>query len=87
MRSGSFPVCCTKARKFAVHSASILYKAAWLFSDIPVWVNQHTQMWHDLRLQTPYLNSDLNLLAWKTAKLSSTGFLGARTSGIYTIRS
>lgn len=32
-----------KHGKFAIHSASILYKEkAWLFSDIPVWVNQHT---------------------------------------------
>lgn len=71
--------------KFAIHSASILYKEkAGLFSGHSgMGKSTHTQMWHDL-LQTPYLNGDLNLLGWESGKIIVYGIPWCGTSGIYT---
>ena len=84
MRSGSFFLfAAQKHGKFAIHSASILYKEkAWLFSGHSgMGKSTHTQMWHDL-LQTPYLNGDLNLLAMENSKIiRPTGFHGAELPG------
>ncbi|WP_418405040.1 PqqD family protein [Blautia sp.] len=74
-----------KHGKFAIHSASILYKEkAWLFSGHSgMGKSTHTQMWHDL-LQTPYLNGDLNLLGMEDSKIIVYGIPWCGTSGIYT---
>ena len=74
-----------KHEKFAIHSASILYKEkAWLFSGHSgMGKSTHTQMWHDL-LQTPYLNGDLNLLGMESGKIIVYGIPWCGTSGIYT---
>lgn len=74
-----------KHGKFAIHSASILYKEkAWLFSGHSgMGKSTHTKMWHDL-LQTPYLNGDLNLLGMENSKIIVYGIPWCGTSGIYT---
>lgn len=71
--------------KFAIHSASILYKEkAWLFSGHSgMGKSTHTSMWHEF-LQTPYLNGDLNLLGIENDRIMVYGIPWCGTSEIYT---
>lgn len=71
--------------KFAIHSASILYREkAWLFSGHSgMGKSTHTGLWHEL-LQTPYLNGDLNLLGIEKNKIVAYGIPWCGTSEIYT---
>ena len=58
--------------KFALHSASILYKGkAWLFSGHSgMGKSTHTALWHKY-FQTPYLNGDLNLIGFENKRAYS----------------
>lgn len=58
--------------KFALHSASILYKGkAWLFSGHSgMGKSTHTALWHKY-FQTPYLNGDLNLNGFENKRAYS----------------
>ena len=74
-----------KHGKFAIHSASILYREkAWLFSGHSgMGKSTHTALWHDL-LGTPYLNGDLNLLGMEGDRIMVYGIPWCGTSEIYT---
>ena len=74
-----------KHGKFAIHSASILYKEkTWLFSGHSgMGKSTHTALWHDL-LGTPYLNGDLNLLGMEGDRIMVYGIPWCGTSEIYT---
>lgn len=71
--------------RFAIHSASILYKEkAWLFSGHSgMGKSTHTGLWHQL-LGTPYLNGDLNLLGIQNGKIMVYGIPWCGTSGLFT---
>ena len=71
--------------KFAIHSASILYKEkAWLFSGHSgMGKSTHTGLWHEF-LQTPYLNGDLNLLGIEKDRIMVYGIPWCGTSEIFT---
>ena len=73
--------------RFAIHSASILYREkAWLFSGHSgMGKSTHTKLWHDL-LGTPYVNGDLNLLGIQGNQIIVYGIPWCGTSGIYTTR-
>ena len=73
--------------KFAIHSASILYKEkAWLFSGHSgMGKSTHTGLWHEL-LETPYLNGDLNLLGTENGKIMVYGIPWCGTSKLYTTK-
>lgn len=74
-----------KKGRFALHSASILYrKKAWLFSGHSgMGKSTHTTLWHEL-FQTPYLNGDLNLIGSENGQLLVYGIPWCGTSGIFT---
>ena len=74
-----------KNGKFAVHSASLLYKEkAWLFSGHSgMGKSTHTNLWHEL-FQTPLLNGDLNLLGQKDGRFLVYGLPWCGTSEIFT---
>lgn len=71
--------------KFALHSASILYKGkAWLFSGHSgMGKSTHTALWHKY-FQTPYLNGDLNLIGFEQDSPIIYGIPWCGTSGLYT---
>ena len=76
-----------KKGRFAVHSASILYRSkAWLFSGHSgMGKSTHTALWHEL-FQTPYLNGDLNLIGSENGQLFVYGIPWCGTSGIFTTK-
>lgn len=67
-----------KSGKFAVHSASLLYKEkAWLFSGHSgMGKSTHTNLWKEL-FGTPLLNGDLNLIGEENGRFLFTVFRGA----------
>lgn len=70
---------------YVIHSASILYNGqAWLFSALSgTGKSTHTNLWHKL-YGTPFLNGDLNLLAFEDGKPVVKGIPWCGTSGIFT---
>lgn len=76
-----------KKGRFALHSASILYREkAWLFSGHSgMGKSTHTALWHE-RFQTPYLNGDLNLIGSENGQLLVYGIPWCGTSGIFTTK-
>ena len=76
-----------KNGRFALHSASILYREkAWLFSGHSgMGKTTHTALWHKL-FQTPYLNGDLNLIGIENGQLFVYGIPWCGTSGIFTTK-
>lgn len=76
-----------KNGRFALHSASILYREkAWLFSGHSgMGKSTHTALWHKL-FQTPYLNGDLNLIGIENGQLFVYGIPWCGTSGIFTTK-
>lgn len=74
-----------KNGKFALHSASLLYREkAWLFSGHSgMGKSTHTNLWHEL-FDTPLLNGDLNLLGEENGQFFVYGIPWCGTSGIYT---
>lgn len=76
-----------KKGRFALHSASILYrKKAWLFSGHSgMGKSTHTALWHEL-FQAPYLNGDLNLIGSREGQLIVYGIPWCGTSGIFTTK-
>ena len=76
-----------KNGRFALHSASILYREkAWLFSGHSgMGKSTHTALWHE-QFQTPYLNGDLNLIGCENDKLIVYGIPWCGTSGIFTTK-
>lgn len=69
--------------KFAIHSASVLYRnQAWIFAaPSGEGKSTHTNMW-EKEFQTPVLNGDLNLLALEEGKPVVYGMPWCGTSGI-----
>ena len=74
-----------KNGKFAVHSASLLYKEkAWLFSGHSgMGKSTHTNLWKEL-FGTPLLNGDLNLIGEENGQFFVYGIPWCGTSGICT---
>lgn len=74
-----------KKGRFAIHSASILYRdKAWLFSGHSgIGKSTHTKLWHQL-LGTPYLNGDLNLIGIQDGKIMVYGIPWCGTSDLFT---
>lgn len=72
-----------KRGRFAIHSASVLYRnQAWLFAaPSGEGKSTHTNMWKQ-EFQTPILNGDLNLLALEEGKPVVYGMPWCGTSGI-----
>ena len=70
---------------YVIHSASILYNGeAWLFSALSgTGKSTHTNLWHKL-YDTPFLDGDLNLLAFEDGKPVVKGIPWCGTSGIFT---
>ena len=70
---------------YVIHSASILYNGqAWLFSALSgTGKSTHTNLWHKL-YGTPFLDGDLNLLAFEDGKPVVKGIPWCGTSGIFT---
>lgn len=70
---------------YVIHSASILYNGhAWLFSALSgTGKSTHTNLWNKL-YGTPFLNGDLNLLAFEEGKPVVKGIPWCGTSGIFT---
>ena len=80
-----FMICAEKRDMYIVHSASILHNGhAWLFSALSgTGKSTHTNLWHKL-YDTPYLDGDLNLLAFEGGRPVVMGIPWCGTSGIYT---
>ena len=70
---------------YVIHSASILYNGqAWLFSALSgTGKSTHTNIWHKL-YGTPFIDGDLNLLAFEDGKPVVKGIPWCGTSGIFT---
>ena len=70
---------------YVIHSASILHNGnAWLFSALSgTGKSTHTNIWHKL-YGTPFLNGDLNLLAFDEGRPVVKGIPWCGTSGICT---
>ncbi|MBP3879349.1 MAG: PqqD family protein [Lachnospiraceae bacterium] len=80
-----FMICAEKRDMYIIHSASILHDGrAWLFSALSgTGKSTHTNLWHKL-YGTPYLDGDLNLLAFEGGRPVVKGIPWCGTSGIYT---
>lgn len=80
-----FMICAEKRDMYIIHSASILHDGrAWLFSALSgTGKSTHTNLWHKL-YGTPYLDGDLNLLAFEDGRPVVKGIPWCGTSGIYT---
>ena len=80
-----FMICAEKRDMYIIHSASILHNGrAWLFSALSgTGKSTHTNIWHKL-YGTPYLDGDLNLLAFEGGQPVVMGIPWCGTSGIYT---
>ena len=80
-----FMICAEKRDMYIIHSASILHNGhAWLFSALSgTGKSTHTNLWHKL-YDTPYLDGDLNLLAFEGGRPVVMGIPWCGTSGIYT---
>lgn len=74
-----------KLGMYVIHSASILHNGkAWLFSALSgTGKSTHTNIWHKL-YDTPFLNGDLNLLAFEERRPVVKGIPWCGTSGICT---
>ena len=74
-----------KIGMYVIHSASILHNGkAWLFSALSgTGKSTHTNIWHKL-YNTPFLNGDLNLLAFEEGRPVVKGIPWCGTSGICT---
>lgn len=83
----AYLICVQRMGVFAFHSASILYHGkAWLFSGPSgTGKSTHTSLWNRL-YQTPYLNGDLNLLAFTDNDPVVYGIPWCGTSGCYTTK-
>ena len=70
---------------YVIHSASILHEGkAWLFSALSgTGKSTHAALWHRL-YGTPYLNGDLNLLAFEDGRPVVKGIPWCGTSGLST---
>lgn len=81
----AYLICVQRMGALALHSASILYCGkAWLFSGPSgTGKSTHTSLWNRL-YQTPYLNGDLNLLAFSDNQPVVYGIPWCGTSGCYT---
>ncbi len=77
-----------KKGRFAIHSASILYKGkAWLFSGISgTGKSTHTNLWNEL-YDVHRINGDLNLLGWNDGKIIVYGMPWCGTSEISDVNS
>jgi len=73
-----------KNKKYAIHSASILYKdRAWLFSaSAGTGKSTHAAFWHDT-FKAPYINGDLNLIGTENGEAFIWGIPWCGTSEIY----
>ncbi len=82
----AYLICVQRMGVFALHSASILYHdRAWLFSGPSgTGKSTHASLWNQC-YQTPYLNGDLNLLAFIDDTPVVYGIPWCGTSGYYTV--
>ena len=73
-----------KKKKYAIHSASILYKdRAWLFSaSAGTGKSTHADLWY-IALNTPYINGDLNLIGLENGESFIWGIPWCGTSERY----
>ena len=73
-----------KNKKYAIHSASILYKdRAWLFSaSAGTGKSTHAALWHKV-LDTPHINGDLNLMGTENGEAFIWGIPWCGTSEKY----
>ena len=73
-----------KKEKYAIHSASVLYKdRAWLFSaPSGTGKSTHAALWHEF-LGTPYINGDLNLIGIENGEPVVYGIPWCGTSELF----